>query len=79
MLCQDIKIFLYESFIFFLVVLIVMLFLESAHVVRLTCHISSLAYHMNGWWATTATTSIFLAAAFTDWLDGYIARKVCGF
>ncbi|XP_029120641.1 CDP-diacylglycerol--glycerol-3-phosphate 3-phosphatidyltransferase 2 isoform X3 [Elaeis guineensis] len=33
-------------------------------------------YHMNGWWATTATTIIFLAAAFTDWLDGYIARKM---
>ncbi|XP_074583184.1 CDP-diacylglycerol--glycerol-3-phosphate 3-phosphatidyltransferase 2-like [Curcuma longa] len=32
-------------------------------------------YYMNGWWATTATTSIFVAAAFTDWLDGYIARK----
>ncbi|XP_065050622.1 CDP-diacylglycerol--glycerol-3-phosphate 3-phosphatidyltransferase 2-like [Musa acuminata AAA Group] len=32
-------------------------------------------YYMNGWWATTATTSIFIAAAITDWLDGYIARK----
>lgn len=32
---------------------------------------------MEGRWATTATTSIFLAAAVTDWLDGYIARKVC--
>ncbi|KAJ6793654.1 putative cardiolipin synthase (CMP-forming), mitochondrial [Iris pallida] len=33
-------------------------------------------YHMNGWWATTATTSIFVVAAITDWLDGYIARKM---
>ncbi|WOL04665.1 CDP-diacylglycerol--glycerol-3-phosphate 3-phosphatidyltransferase 2 [Canna indica] len=32
-------------------------------------------YYMNGWWATTATTSIFISAAITDWLDGYIARK----
>ena len=35
-----------------------------------------LAFYMNGWWATTATTSIFIAAAVTDWLDGYVARKV---
>jgi CDP-diacylglycerol---glycerol-3-phosphate 3-phosphatidyltransferase len=32
---------------------------------------------MEGPWAATATTGIFLAAAITDWLDGYIARKVC--
>lgn len=31
---------------------------------------------MDSWWGTTATTSIFIAAAVTDWLDGYIARKV---
>ncbi|KAF9599278.1 hypothetical protein IFM89_036576 [Coptis chinensis] len=30
----------------------------------------------NSWWATTVTTSIFVAAAITDWLDGYIARKM---
>ncbi|VAI06996.1 unnamed protein product [Triticum turgidum subsp. durum] len=34
-------------------------------------------FYMDGPWAATATTGIFLAAAITDWLDGYIARKVC--
>lgn len=31
---------------------------------------------MDGWQGTAITTSIFTAAAITDWLDGYIARKV---
>ncbi|XP_022942882.1 CDP-diacylglycerol--glycerol-3-phosphate 3-phosphatidyltransferase 2-like [Cucurbita moschata] len=33
-------------------------------------------FYVNNWWGTTATTSIFIAAAVTDWLDGYIARKM---
>ncbi|KAF9597512.1 hypothetical protein IFM89_019039 [Coptis chinensis] len=33
-------------------------------------------FYSNSWWATTVTTSIFVAAAITDWLDGYIARKM---
>ncbi|KAL6645776.1 hypothetical protein ACP70R_017384 [Stipagrostis hirtigluma subsp. patula] len=33
-------------------------------------------FYMEGPWAATATTGIFLAAAVTDWLDGYIARKM---
>lgn len=34
------------------------------------------AFYMDGPWAATATTGIFLAAAVTDWLDGYLARKM---
>ena len=41
--------------------------------------ILSLAFYMNGWWATTAITSIFIVVAVTDWLGGYIARKVSDF
>ncbi|KAH9316417.1 hypothetical protein KI387_025044, partial [Taxus chinensis] len=33
-------------------------------------------FYMEYRWATTTTASIFIAAAVTDWLDGYIARKM---
>lgn len=33
-------------------------------------------FYMNSWLGTTATTSIFIAAAITDWLDGYLARRM---
>ncbi|CAI9273496.1 unnamed protein product [Lactuca saligna] len=33
-------------------------------------------FHMNSRLGTTATTGIFIAAAITDWLDGYLARRM---
>ncbi|XP_019416092.1 PREDICTED: CDP-diacylglycerol--glycerol-3-phosphate 3-phosphatidyltransferase 1, chloroplastic-like isoform X3 [Lupinus angustifolius] len=33
-------------------------------------------FYMDGWRGTGGCTSIFTAAAITDWLDGFIARKM---
>ncbi|CAA0829560.1 CDP-diacylglycerol--glycerol-3-phosphate 3-phosphatidyltransferase 1- chloroplastic [Striga hermonthica] len=33
-------------------------------------------FYVESWWGPNATVGIFLAAATTDWLDGYLARKM---
>jgi CDP-diacylglycerol--glycerol-3-phosphate 3-phosphatidyltransferase len=35
-----------------------------------------LLYFLPGWWARVLTTGVFVAAAITDWLDGYLARRL---
>ncbi|KAL0716814.1 hypothetical protein Bca4012_066136 [Brassica carinata] len=39
------------------------------------CHQFGGPFHVDGWWGTIATTSIFVAASITDWLNGYLAHK----
>ena len=38
-----------------------------------------LAFYMDSRLGTTTTTGVFIVAAVTDWLDGYLARRVCVF
>jgi len=33
-------------------------------------------YYLPAGWAAPSATAIFIAAAFTDWLDGYLARRL---
>ncbi|PIN07294.1 CDP-alcohol phosphatidyltransferase/Phosphatidylglycerol-phosphate synthase [Handroanthus impetiginosus] len=34
------------------------------------------SFYVESWWGPAATTGIFIAAAVTDWLEGYLARKM---
>ncbi|KAI3787199.1 hypothetical protein L1987_41514 [Smallanthus sonchifolius] len=43
---------------------------------KVVANFSAEAFYMNIRLGTTATICIFIAAEFTDWLDGYLARKM---
>jgi phosphatidylglycerophosphate synthase len=34
-------------------------------------------FYSTNWWVADAVTCIFVFAILTDWLDGFLARKVC--
>ncbi|KAG5378702.1 hypothetical protein IGI04_026544 [Brassica rapa subsp. trilocularis] len=53
-----------------------LLLLTTSFGIVLTFVLLLVAFYVDGWWGATATTSIFVAAAVTDWLDGYLARKM---
>lgn len=50
--------------------------LNQPYMWKLILDFLKLAFYVESWWGPAATTGIFIAAAITDWLDGYIARKV---
>lgn len=58
-----------------LVYLVFAIFVVRVHEIDMLISLS-LAFYVESWWGPAATVGIFIAAATTDWLDGYLARKV---